>query len=123
MQAIRDWMAANPGAAQDLMNLNKSYVFFKELSGEGPLGAQGVPLTPEASLAVDHGQMPYGVPVYVDAAPELQQLMVTQDTGGAIVGAVRGDVFFGYGKRAEERAGALRQEGRYWLLLPKGQTP
>jgi membrane-bound lytic murein transglycosylase A len=119
MQTIRAFMAAHPGEAQELMNLNKSYVFFKTLEGDGPIGGQGAPLTPGRSLAIDHGKLPYGVPVYVDAAPELRQLMVTQDTGGAITGAVRGDVFFGYGKQAEERAGKMKARGKYWLLLPK----
>jgi membrane-bound lytic murein transglycosylase A len=119
MQAIRAWMEAHPQETPELMNLNKSYVFFRELPGEGPLGAQGVALTPGRSLAIDRTQLPYGIPLYVDAAPEVRQLMVAQDTGGAIRGAVRGDVFFGYGPAAEDKAGRMKQPGRYWLLLPR----
>ncbi len=125
MQAIRDWIAANPGEAMDFMNLNKSYVFMRELTGEGPLGAENVPLTAGRSLAVDNGKMAYGVPVWLDAgaphagAAPVRRLMVSQDTGGAIKGAVRGDVFFGFGPEAERLAGEMKAQGRYWLLLPK----
>ena len=128
MQAIRDWIAANPGEAMDFMNLNKSYVFMRELTGEGPLGAENVPLTAGRSLAVDNGKMAYGVPVWLDAgapvagAQPVRRLMVAQDTGGAIKGAVRGDVFFGFGPEAERLAGEMKAQGRYWLLLPKTIT-
>lgn len=125
MQAIRAWLDRNPHRAQELMNLNPSYVFFRRLDGPGPLGGEGVALTPERSLAIDRSLMPYGMPVWVDiappaeGAPALQRLMVAQDTGGAIRGAVRGDVFWGHGERAEYLAGKMKSEGRYWLLLPK----
>lgn len=125
MQSIRAWLAANPQEAPGLMNLNKSYVFFRALDTEGPVGAENVVLTPGRSLAVDNGKHAYGVPVWVElgapAAGEerINRLMVAQDTGGAIKGAVRGDVFFGYGERAEQMAGVMKARGRYWLLLPK----
>lgn len=126
LQTIRDWLNSNPDQADDIMNTNRSYVFFGERSGvEGPLGGQGVALTAERSLAIDHSLIPYGAPVWVDiedAAPEggdMRRLMIAQDTGGAIRGAVRGDFFWGYGDRAESLAGPMNAQGRYWLLLPK----
>lgn len=126
LQSIRDWLNSNPGQADEIMNTNRSYVFFSERSGvEGPLGGQGVPLTEGRSLAIDHSLIPYGTPVWVDiddAAPEggdIRRLMIAQDTGGAIRGAVRGDYFWGYGEHAEASAGPMNAQGRYWLLLPK----
>lgn len=127
LQSIRDWLSSNPDQADEIMNTNRSYVFFSERSGiEGPLGGQGVALTPGRSLAIDHSLIPYGTPVWVDiqkAAPEggdIRRLMIAQDTGGAIRGPVRGDYFWGYGHRAESLAGPMNAQGRYWLLLPKG---
>lgn len=129
MQSIRAWLAANPeSAAQELMNLNRSYVFFHEITGEGPLGAENVVLTPGRSLAVDNGKMAYGVPVWTDIPPPqdgaepINRLMIAQDTGGAIRGAVRGDVYFGYGPEAEALAGVMKSRGRYWMLLPRVKT-
>ncbi len=125
MQSIRAWLAQNPQQAQEFMNLNKSYVFFRALDGEGPIGGEGVALTPLRSLAVDRAKIGYGVPLWLDAAPpsdgqsRLRRLMIAQDTGGAIRGAVRGDVFWGYGDEAEHLAGLMKSRGRYWLLLPK----
>jgi len=125
LQSIENWLRQNPGQAQSLMNENKSYVFFRELKDEGPVGAQGVVLTPLRSLAIDRSLIPYGVPVWLEAEnPDpggimIQRLMITQDTGGAITGPVRGDVFWGYGDRAEKMAGSMKSQGRYWLLLPK----
>ncbi|MCC7304996.1 MAG: murein transglycosylase A [Alphaproteobacteria bacterium] len=121
MQAIRNWLAAHPSEADEIMNTNKSYVFFKVLEEEGPVGGEGVALTPGHSLAIDRSKIPYGIPVWTDIEYEggLRQLMVAQDTGGAIRGAVRGDVFWGYGPGAEELAGPMKAKGRYWLLLPK----
>lgn len=129
MQSIRAWLEANPSKAADVMNTNPSFVFFRRLEGEGPLGAQGVALTPGRSLAVDRTFIAYGVPVWLDAADPVQakarvrRLLVAQDTGGAIRGPVRGDVFWGHGADAEQRAGLMKSSGRYWLLLPKGVTP
>jgi membrane-bound lytic murein transglycosylase A len=129
MQSIKAWLNAHPDQAQALMNRNPSYVFFRDLGpGPGPLGAQGVALTPGRSLAVDRKFYPLGLPIWLDttlpvategAAPALmRRLMVGQDTGGAIRGPVRGDVFFGPGAEAERLAGAMKQPGRWWLLLP-----
>jgi membrane-bound lytic murein transglycosylase A len=124
MQSIRAWLAANPAEAPALMNINPSYVFFRELDGDGPLGSQGVVLTPGRSLAVDRAFLAMGLPVWLDAedpldpAARLRRLMVAQDTGGAIKGPVRGDVFWGHGEAAAERAGRMRSRGRYWILMP-----
>ncbi len=122
MASIRSWLASHPGDAAGLMAVNRSYVFFHELEGEGPVGAQGVPLTPGRSLAVDDAFLAYGVPVWLettlpDGAP-WRRLMIAQDTGSAITGAVRGDIFFGAGDWAASMAGALKSPGRSWVLLP-----
>lgn len=125
LQTIRAWLRANPDQAPAVMATNPSYVFFRELGAVGPLGAEGVSLTPGRSLAVDPRFMPYGVPLWLDidhASPSdpapLRRLVVAQDTGGAIRGPVRGDVFWGFGPEAERRAGEMRQAGLYYLLLP-----
>jgi membrane-bound lytic murein transglycosylase A len=129
MQAIRQWLAANPDKADEIMNTNRSYVFFEESKQDGAVGGEGVILTPGRSLAIDHSEIPYGAPLWVDIAEpvpgvgDLRRLMLAQDTGGAIRGAVRGDVFWGYGDRAESIAGPMKAQGRYWLLLPRVPTP
>jgi membrane-bound lytic murein transglycosylase A len=123
LQTIRAWIAAHPGAGRALMDENPSYVFFREIKGDGPLGSEGVVLTPGRSLAVDRRFVPLGVPVFLDAGDGIQRLMVAQDTGGAISGPVRGDVFWGTGAEAEARAGPMKARGRYFLLLPKGMSP
>ena len=134
MPAIRDWLAANPERASEVMHENASYVFFRwleeEQATEGPVGAQGVALTAGRSLAVDRRFVPMTVPIWLEsAAPDpdparedrpLRRLMVAQDTGSAIRGPVRGDVFWGTGAEAGAVAGRMRHEGRYWLLLPHG---
>jgi membrane-bound lytic murein transglycosylase A len=125
MQSIKAWLAAHPGEAAAIRNSNPSYVFFRFLEGDGPLGSEGVALTPGRSLAVDRAFLPMGVPVFLDADDpldaglRLQRLVMAQDTGGAIRGPVRGDVFWGPGKAAEERAGKMRSTGRAWILLPR----
>lgn len=125
MQSIRQWLADNPEQADTVMNTNASYVFFREIEGEGPIGAEGVALIPGRSLAVDRTLIPYGVPVWLASEPPapqeapLRRLLVAQDTGGAIRGAVRGDVFWGSGERAEWLAGQMKSRGQYWLLLPR----
>ncbi|MGB0681311.1 MAG: murein transglycosylase A [Magnetovibrionaceae bacterium] len=128
MQAIRDWLEANPGQAEDLMNKNRSYVFFREIPGPGPIGAQGVPLTAGASIAIDPRFIPYGAPIWLETTHPLEpgqmirRLVIAQDTGGAIRGVVRGDLFWGFGEEAARLAGAMKQPGRYWILLPKKNT-
>jgi membrane-bound lytic murein transglycosylase A len=133
MQSIRAWLLAHPAEAQQLMNTNASYVFFAEQPlGDpslGAAGAQGVPLTPEASLAVDPTVHALGVPVWLETtAPDpdaakphrlFHRLLVAQDTGGAIRGAIRGDVYWGYDADAGAIAGRMRSEGRMTVLLPR----
>ncbi len=129
MQAIRAWLARNPSRADAVMGLNKSYVFFRFNQAEGPIGAEGVPLSPGRSLAVDRRRLPLGAPVWLEAndpilpGEPLNRLLIAQDTGGAIKGAIRGDVFWGAGVDAEERAGRMKSKGRYFILLPKGVEP
>jgi membrane-bound lytic murein transglycosylase A len=130
MQGIKEWARRNPHKAREFMNGNPSYVFFRELPGElpGPLGALGVPLTPQRSIAVDPRVVPLGVPVFLattwpNAADPLNRLMVAQDTGGAIAGGVRADFFWGFGDAAGNLAGKMRQAGRMWVLMPKGVPP
>ena len=132
LQAIRAWIAAHPDEARALFAANPSYVFFRELSGEGPLGSQGAPLTPGRSLAVDRRFIPLGVPVFLvgampspddGAARPLRRLLIAQDTGGAIRGPLRGDVFWGFGARAAAIAGRMKHAGRIYLLLPRAIAP
>lgn len=125
MQSIREWLLANPDQANDVMNTNASYVFMQVMDQSGPVGGEGVVLTPGRSLAIDRSKMPYGLPMWVDIAHPapgegpIRRMMMAQDTGGAIRGAVRGDVFWGYGPEAESLAGPMKSSGRYWMLLPK----
>lgn len=129
MQSIREWLAANSKDAAEVMRTNRSYVFFKKLDGTGPVGGEGVVLTPEVSIAVDRSVWPYGVPMYVDIEhpqegnPKIRRLMVAQDTGGAIKGIIRGDFFWGYGAQAAAHAGPMKSSGKLWVLLPKSSTP
>ena len=119
MQTIRAWINQNPEQGRELMKQNASYVFFKFTSGDprvGPTGAMGIPLTAKRSLAVDRHYLPLGIPVWLNAQhpkgeSRLQRLMVAQDTGGAIKGAVRGDFYWGQGEQAVLRA------------TPSGGTP
>jgi membrane-bound lytic murein transglycosylase A len=130
MQSIRAWLLAHPREAREVMERNASYVFFQEIKGEGPLGAEGVPLTPRRSLAVDLEYLPLGVPVWLvcgvpsphEGEPDriTRRLLIAQDTGGAVQGPVRGDVFWGSGDAAAAVAGKMKHRGRMWLLLPKG---
>jgi membrane-bound lytic murein transglycosylase A len=119
MQSIKAWLRAAPGEAPAVLEANPSYVFFRELEGEGPVGSMGVALTPGRSLAVDRGFLPLGAPVWLDTG-DIRRLVVAQDTGGAIRGPVRGDLFWGAGPEAEARAGAMQARGRIWLLVPPG---
>ena len=130
MQGIKRWAAANPHRLRELLNVNPAYVFFRELpaTGSGPLGALGVPLTPERSLAVDPQFIPLGAPVFLEttypnSAAPLRRLMLAQDTGGAIKGVIRSDFYWGTGDDAGEAAGRMRQQGRMWVLLPRAFEP
>ena len=125
--AIKDWARRNPSRVNELLWANPRYVFFREEAlpaGEtpGPKGAQGVPLTAGRSIAVDPGSIPYGTPVWLASnGPQtsLARLVVAQDTGSAIVGAVRADYYAGSGFEAGELAGRLKQPLRLWVLWPK----
>jgi membrane-bound lytic murein transglycosylase A len=125
MQGIRTWLAANPARAGDVMAKNRSYIFFRETAddGEGPVAAAKVPLAAGRSLAVDRTLHAFHSPVWVetrlpDGAP-FRSLTVAHDTGSAIVGPARGDIFFGSGDGAGEIAGAMRSSGRFVLLKPR----
>lgn len=127
MQGIRAWGARNPQKLPALLNENPSYVFFRELpaNGDGPPGALGAPLTAGRSIAVDPRAVPLGAPVFLattepNSSIPLNRLMVAQDTGGAIKGAVRADFYWGSGAEAAQQAGRMRQRGQMWVLLPKG---
>lgn len=130
LASLRQWLTDNPSEQRRVLDANPSYVFFRLLGDTGgPLGSAGVVLTPEVSLAVDPTQLPLNAPMWLEAShPDpsdetigdvpFQRLMVAQDTGGAIKGAIRGDVFWGFGERAENIAGRMANKGRYYLLLP-----
>ena len=130
MQGIQSWARANPGRLDALLNSNPSYVFFREMpnSNGGPIGALGVPLTAERSIAIDPRSVPLGSPVFLattrpNSSTPLNRLVMAQDTGGAIKGAVRADYFWGFGKEAGEQAGRMKQSGRMWILLPAELAP
>lgn len=122
------WLHTNPKEATELTEQNQSYVFFKQIHGETPIGGQGIPLTAERSMAIDYKLYPYGVPMWletespkIDALPSIpyNRLMIAQDTGGAIKGAIRGDIFYGRGKIAEKLACTMNKSGLYYVLFPK----
>lgn len=130
MQGIRRWAESHPEALPALLHANASYVFFRELpppparGPDGPPGALGVPLSAGRSLAVDPRAVPLGAPVFLATTwpgqgTPLRRLMLAQDTGGAIKGAVRADFFWGFGGEAGELAGRMREQGRMWVLLPR----
>ncbi len=125
---IQAWIGQNPQRVQELLWSNPRYVFFKEeplqgLDAEfGPRGAQGVALTPGRSIAVDRQSIPYGTPVWMASSGptgQIQRLVMAQDTGSAIVGAVRADYFTGWGTQAGDIAGRLKQNLRLWVLWPR----
>ena len=128
LQGIKQWGLRNPDKLGALFNQNPSYVFFRELppSPNGPPGALGLPLTAGRSLAVDPRAIALGSLVYLattwpNSTQALNRLMLAQDTGGAIKGAVRADFFWGFGEEAAQNAGSMRQSGRLWILLPREQ--
>jgi peptidoglycan lytic transglycosylase A len=124
MASIRAWMEAHKKEGAALRRENPAYVFFREIVGEGPLGAERVALTAGRSLAVDRAFIPLGLPIWLDVqqrySPDvIRRLVVAQDAGGAIKGPVRGDLFWGHGKAAAAGAGAMNARGRYYLMLPR----
>ncbi len=125
MQGIKDWARRNPDRLPELLAANPSYVFFREAPNRdgGPLGALAVPLTPERSIAVDPRAIPLGAPVWLatsrpNSGEAMNRLVLAQDTGGAIRGNVRADFFWGFGDEVGRLAGAMKQKGQMWLLLP-----
>jgi membrane-bound lytic murein transglycosylase A len=126
--AIRNWARRHPARVPELLAANPRVVFFREEplpdAQLGPRGAQGVALTPERSIAVDPRSVPYGSPVWIDTTEPLtttplRRLVLAQDTGSAITGAVRADYFWGWGERAEQQAGRMKQALRMWVLWPR----
>ena len=126
MPVVRAWLKAHPAEAPALMAENPRYVFFRLVPGDGPVGAFSVVLTPGRSLAVDPRFVPLGVPLWLDSSDpdglKLQRLMVAQDSGAAIKGAVRGDFFWGGGEQAFDKAGRMNSRGAYYLLLPNQRS-
>lgn len=128
LQSIKAWLLANHDKAKDLLQLNPSYVFFKVLEENGSIGGEGVVLTAGRSVAVDYTLLPYGTPMFLQFENPLNlkqtiaRTMIAQDTGGAIRGAIRGDVFWGHGEKAEELAGKMKSKGSAWIMLPKTLT-
>lgn len=125
MQGIKAWARRNPSRLSELLNHNPRYVFFREVPSDasGPVGALGVPITPRRSVAVDPRFVPLGAPVYVattwpNSERSLNRLMLAQDTGSAIKGAVRADFFWGFGDEAGALAGRMKQDLQMWVLLP-----
>ena len=129
---IQAWLYNNPDLAETAMQQNPSYIYFRMRNdlnpNEGPIGAQNVPLTPRRSLAVDKRFYGYGIPMWIQTqtpefdnhpAADFNQLLIAQDTGGAIRGAIRGDIFYGRGEQAEKLAGHTNERGNLWVLLPK----
>ena len=123
-QVIRSWVRRNPSAGRELLHHNPSYVFFREVDiadpALGPLGAMNRNITPLRTIAVDPDFTPLGAPVWIekDGDTPMRRLMIAQDTGGAIQGAQRADIFFGFGDAAGDAAGTIRDPGRMLVLLP-----
>jgi membrane-bound lytic murein transglycosylase A len=124
---IRQWLQANPSRGREVMRRNERFIFFRDMQGQGPLGAQGVSLQAGRSIAVDPTYTPYGLPVWIDTQRPVEgrqttqayrRLVVAQDTGAAIKGPARGDIFFGAGTSAADSAGRQNASGRFWMLVP-----
>lgn len=125
---MMNWLHKNKIEGLKIIETDPSYVFFRKLDSKQPIGGQGVPLRPERSIAVDYGIYPYGVPIWVEAelshtkafsSRKYNRLFIAQDTGGAIRGPIRGDIFFGRGKKAEQVAGSFKSKGKFYILFPK----
>ena len=120
MQGIVAWLNDHPAERDEILNLNKSWVFFRVLEGDGPLGSIGIPVRGESSVAVDPRYVPYGAPVWLGVdRPEANGLWIAQDTGGAIKGANRFDTFWGAGEQARATAGGMAGRGRALVFLPR----
>ncbi len=122
--SIKSWLRNNKEEARKIMNLNKSYVYFKISKNNDVIGAQMVPLTAQRSIAIDKNILPYGYPIWLEIKSKdrssniYNKLLVTQDTGSAIKGAVRGDIFFGSGKEYEQKAARMNNKGSYYIFIP-----
>ena len=135
MQKIREWMEANPNEADELRRQNKSYVFFREVQlsdKDEAVGAQGVPLTPGRSIAVDKSLHVYGTPFFIEGELPIEtaqsktpfrRQMIAQDNGSAIIEPARADLYFGAGSDAGKVAGRLRHNARFVMLVPKRLDP
>src|SRR6266704_6685167 len=135
MQKIREWMEANPDGANELRRMNRSYIFFREVQlseKDEAVGAQGVPLTPGRSIAVDKSLHVYGTPFFIEGELPIEseqsktpfrRLMIAQDTGSAITGPARADLYFGAGAEAGKVSGRLRHNMRFVMLVPKSLDP
>ena len=126
MQNIKAWANKNKKKLKGFLDKNPSFVFFRELdkNNDGPIGAQGVPITDERSIAIDRRYIPMGAPVilattYPNSNDSLNRIVIAQDTGGAIKGAIRADYYWGAGPDAGKQAGMMKQMGNVWVLLPK----
>lgn len=123
MQTIREFLEENPHKKQEIFNKNDSYVFFRK-STKTATGSLGVPLVPKRNIAVDNRVIPLGLPVFIDTKnpitnEDIEKLVIAADTGGAIKGVVRADYFFGYGDKASELAGKMKENGKLYVLIPK----
>lgn len=125
---MMDWLHRHPDKGRKIMEANPSYVFFRKIQGDGPVGGQGVALTSERSIAIDYKLYPYSTPVWVQTTTpkmsyfpsvDYNRLFIAQDTGGAIKGAVRADIFYGRGQMSEKLAGLMNNAGTYYMLFPK----
>ncbi|MDQ6995861.1 MAG: MltA domain-containing protein [Mariprofundus sp.] len=130
LKSIRQWGIDHPDRLKELLYSNPSYVFFREMpvSLKSAVGAMGIPLTAGYSMAVDRRTIPLGMPVFLSTTwpntdKPLHRLMLAQDVGGAIKGTIRGDFFWGFGPEAGKYAGSMKQQGRMWVLYPKGMQP
>jgi membrane-bound lytic murein transglycosylase A len=126
MEGIKNWAKKNIVKLKDFLNVNASYVFFRKLPSDlpGPIGALGVSIEAERSVAIDPKFIPLGAPIFLSTTQPntnepLDRLMIAQDTGGAIRGGVRADFYWGTGDDAGRKAGSMKQQGRIWALLPK----
>ncbi len=134
MKSVQNWLRTHPKKARKILQANKSYIFFRELDLDanlGPIGGEGVPLTARRSLAIDRRYHAYGLPLWVDTRipgeggkthTPFRHLLIAQDTGAAIKGAIRGDIFFGTGKKAGETAGRVKESGHMFVLVPKNKN-
>ena len=125
LQSIRNWLISNPDKTDEILNLNQSYVFFNK-STKTATGSLGTQLTANRNLAVDRKNIPLGFPVFINTSNPVTQepinkLMVAADTGGAIKGKIRADLFFGNGAKARELAGKMKQEGKLFIFLPNSK--